>query len=332
MDELRERPFVVYRRQWAVHPPEPAGIVEALRDAGYEARGERDDRPFSDPREVAVVVSNAAWFPRLCAGLRHSSPGERPLVALWQSEPLPVPRASGLRRERLTARQLARMVVRRGAANDVYTNARAIQALAQARLPDVLAVISGERAAYLRERGIASHLVPLGYEPDLGRDLGVDRDVDVLLLGELTPRRRRVVRALRKRGVDVSAVGSWTDPALWGEDRTRLLNRVRIDLNVSRTPGSFPGLRFLLALANGALPVSEPLLDPRPFVAGEHFVEARLAEMPAAIRHYLDREEERRAVVARGRELVSGELTLARSLSRLLELLADASSATASRR
>jgi hypothetical protein len=330
--ELRERPFVVFRRQWAVRPLEPAGITATLRDAGYAARDEPDDRPEVDSGSVAIIVSNAAYFPRLCAALRQTSPEGRPLVALWQSEPLPVPRTSGFPRERLTPRQLARSLVRRDGANDVYTNARAIVRLAREGLPDVLAVISGERAAYLAERGIVSHVVPLGYEPGLGRDLGDERDIDVLMLGELTPRRRRAVRDLRARGVEIAALGSWTDPALWGESRTRLLNRVRIDFNISRTPGSFPGLRFLIALANGALPVSEPLLDPRPFVAGEHFVQAPLAELPATIRRYLEREEERRAIVARGRALLLGELTLARSLARLLSLLAEASSATASRR
>ena len=315
-----------------MRPLEPAGIVPVLRDAGYAVRAEAEDRSALDPREVAIVVSNAAYFPRLCAALRRTPPSGRPLVALWQSEPLPAPRASGLPRERLTPRQRARLLVRRDGANDVYTNARAIRALARAGLPDVLAVISGERAAYLAELGIPSTVVPFGYEPGLGRDLGRVRDIDVLLLGEPTPRRRQAVRELRARGVRVEAVGSWSDPALWGEARTELVNRARIDLNISRTPGSFPGLRFLIALANGALPVSEPLVDPAPFVAGEHFVEASLPALPETIGRYLEREDERRAVVARGRAFVLEELTLARSVSRLLALLAEASSAAASRR
>jgi hypothetical protein len=300
--------------------------------AGYAARAEADDRLSTlDPDGVAIIVANAAYFPRLCAALRRAPPPDRPLVGLWQSEPLPAPRSSGLPRERLTIRQLARALASRDGANDVYTNARAIRALARSGLPDVLAVISGERAAYLAEHGIASDVVPFGYQRELGRDLGLERDVDVLMLGEPTARRRRALRRLRAHGIAVSAVGSWTDPAFWGESRTRLLNRVRIDLNISRTPGSFPGLRFLIALANGALPLSEPLLDPAPFVPGEHFVQASLAEMPATIRHYLEREDERRAVVARGNAFVGRDVTLTRSVSRLLGLLAEAS-ARASRR
>jgi hypothetical protein len=330
-EQLRERQFVVYRRQWAVRPLEPAGITKQLCDAGYTARDEPDDRPLVDPDGVALIVSNAAYFPRLCAALRRAPPNDRPLVALWQSEPLPISRSSGLPRERLTARQLARLLVRRDGVNDVYTNARAIRNLDRAGLPDVLAVISGERAAHLAERGIASEIVPFGYEPGLGKDLGLERDIDVLMLGELCARRRRALRYLRARGVQIAPVGSWTDPALWGESRTRLMNRVRIDLNLSRTPGSFPGLRFLIALANGALPISEPLVDPTPFVGGEHFVEAPLEELPTMIRHYLDQDHERRAVVERGRAFMARELTLSRSLSRLLSLLAAASSARASR-
>ena len=47
-----------------------------------------------------------------------------------------------------------------------------------------------------------------------------------------------MIEDLRRQGINLLAVGSWADPAYWGENRTRLLNRAKIVLNLQRYPGA----------------------------------------------------------------------------------------------
>ena len=162
--------------------------------------------------------------------------------------------------------------------------------------------------------------MPIGRHPDHGRDLGLHRDVDVLFLGALdVPRRRRVFRQLRRRGLDVTARGGWDDRRYWGEERTHLVNRARIFLNVSRQPGQFSGERLVLGMANRALVLSEPIYRPAPFVPGEHYLEADLEAWPKLIESLLADEEARTRVADAGHAFVTNQLTYERSLERVLE-------------
>jgi hypothetical protein len=296
--------------------------AKGLRDVGCDARDVADAGVTGD-EAIVWMSGNPGWYPRTLERLLASRPASRPFVVVWHSEPLPLPAGAPFGRERLSARELAKIALRDSRATDPYTNSRTLRRLAGSGLPDLLVVNSRDMAEHLAEHGIDSEVVPLGYDDALvGRDLGLERDIDVLFLGALdVPRRRRILRRLRRAGLAVEAVGDWHDPAYWGENRMRLLNRVRILVNVSRFPGQSAGYRLILGLANGALTISEPIYRPEPFVPGEHFVSVETAEMPIAVARYLADEDARRAIVARGRELIRNELTMERSVSRVLSLI-----------
>jgi len=209
-------------------------------------------------------------------------------------------------------------------ASDVYSNYWRLRRLVQKGLPNVLTVSTPGRQEFLSERGITSHHVPLGHDPFYGHDMGLIRDIDVLFLGDLRiPRRKRLIKRLRRNGVTLEAVGSWFDPTFWGENRTRLLNRTRVLLNIQRYPGELSGSRLILALANKALPISEPMYSPAPYVPGKHFVSATIEEMPEAIEYYLTHNEERKRIVDEGHRLVTQKVTMKRSISRILELIGE---------
>jgi hypothetical protein len=207
----------------------------------------------------------------------------------------------------------------------VYTNYFRLRHLVQQGLPDLLVVSTPGRREFLAERGITAYWVPLGYHPSQhGHPMGLVREVDVLFLGALEiPRRSRLIRRLRRRGVDLLTMGSWSDPACWGENRTRLLNRTKILLNIHRYPGELSGLRLILGMANKALVISEPMYSPGHYVPGTHYVSATIEEMPQAIDYYLTHDEERGRIVDEGHRLVSQEVTLAQSVSRILELIGE---------
>lgn len=192
-------------------------------------------------------------------------------------------------------------------------------------LPDILVTATLGRREFLSERGIVADWVPLGYEPSCGQDLDLPRDIDVLFLGaQDVPRRNRLLQRLRKNGVRIHAVGSYVNQGCWGKDRTELLNRTKILLNLSRTPGEFPDLRLIMGMANKALVISEPIFRPDPFVPGQHFISASIEEIPEKIRYYLAHDEMRASISERAYGLITQDVTMERSVSQIVDLISDA--------
>jgi hypothetical protein len=270
--------------------------------------------------DLVWIQGNANWYPRLCRQLQEAP--NRPKVVIWHTEPLPPPPESGLGRPRLSMREIAKILLRDRRATDPYTNAARLRRLGRMGLPDVLAVSSRGRQTYLASRGVQSEFVPLGYSPQVhGKDLRLERNIDVLFLGQMVRRRKKLVAQIAQAGVTMRAEGSWSSPATWGQNRTELLNRTTILLNLSRFPGEFAGLRLILGMCNGAMVISEPMYRPDPFVPGEHYIEAAAGQMPQVIRYYLDHPAERQKIVEQARRFVTQELTLQRSLQRIMELV-----------
>jgi hypothetical protein len=312
------RPLPVERRLPGVR----ASIPRLLRDAGHDVRIVGDEPAALPPDGVVWISGNPNWFPSVCRELGARRDGGRPLVLMWHSEPLPHPRAAALPLPGLHLREVAKIILRDARATDVYTNYFRLRRLARQGLPDVLVVSAPGRCAFLAERGIAAHWVPLGYHPGHGHDMGLERDIDALFLGALEiPRRRRHLESLRRAGIDVVAKGSWHDPECWGESRTKLINRARTFLNIQRYPGELSHNRLIIGGANKALVISEPMYDPSPYVPGKHYVSAPVEEMPDAVRYYLEKDDERQRIVEQLHRFVTQEMTATRSLSRIVALI-----------
>lgn len=181
-------------------------------------------------------------------------------------------------------------------------------------LINLLAVNSGLRAKVLNRLGIRAVFAPLGYAPIYGRDLGLVRDIDVLFLGRPGNRRRQaIVRAisaeLDRRGHRL-VVHDGSQGYLGYEERTLYLNRVKILLNVLKSPRDMTGCRLVMGMANKALVVSETLADPTPFSLSQHYVEASSARLPEVVGHYLENHAERTRIVDEAYRFVRGELDM----------------------
>lgn len=245
----------------------------------------------------------------------------RPFVLVWHTEPLPLPEAERQKFHLLDAREVAKILLRDNRATDVFTNSACILKMAQHGIPDLLAVSTRSRQRYLAEKGIQSEFVPLGYYEYLGRDLGIPRDIDVLFLGVLSQRRhRQALDYLKGRGVRVKAAGGWDDPDCWGESRTNLINRSTIFLNLQRHPGKLSGQRMILGMANRSMVISEPIVNPEPYIPGRHFVSATLDEMPETIEQFLHDDAARDRIADAGHQFVLSELTMERSVETLSRL------------
>lgn len=298
--------------------------VEALAEVGFESRLVSDDDFEVSPDRIVYIGGNALWHKRALDRIRPLPREARPPVVVWHSEPLPFPRSSGLPLASLTLREIGKIVLRDRRITDPYSNARHIRRLAREGIIDLFTVATSVSYAFLKEEGIDVEYVPLGYHPVYGRLLDLERDIDVLFLGDLRVRRRnKILQRLRKEGLEVHAVGDYSNPSYWGDSRTELLNRTKIMLALARHRGQAADMRLFLGMANGAFVLSEPVYLPYPFEPGRHYVEAQIEEMAETARRYLADDEARRRIAAEGHAYVTQKLTLKRSLTNMLSLLAS---------
>jgi hypothetical protein len=292
--------------------------IAMLSAAGLDVEPMLDAPLRCGPADSVLVRGNAQAHPRLWRSLAATPPDRHPFVALWHVEPLPLPDAAGLPRGRRRARETVKHLIRDPRANDPRDNCAQVERLARVGLPALLVVSHRSAQRMLGERGIGAVWTPTGYHPALGSNLDRERDIDVLFLGTTeAPRRRRLIRSLRRAGIDVRVAGRWRDPRYHGEQRSRLLNRARILLHLGQQPGEMAHLRFQLGMANGALVVSEPVYDSAPYVQGEHYLSAPVEQLAGLIADVLGREEERRRIAAAGRSFATEHVTMERSIERL---------------
>jgi len=315
-------PITLCRRPKPIKVGSPHPLQKALEALGRKVKHIPDGPIQLDPAGVVWIQGNANWLPKVCRQLMTCPLQARPLVVHWFAEPLPPPRAAGLPRPRLHLKEIAKILLRDARMTDVYSNSAQLRSLVRSGLLDLLVVSTPARQQYLAEQGIAAHYAPLGYDRSrYGHDLGLERTRDVIFLGVMVPRRRKLLRRLERAGIHIEQMGSWFDPACWGESRTRILNRTKIFLNIARYPGELPGARLILGMANKCLVVSEPIYDPGPYVPGKHFVVCSIDEMPDMIRYYLDHAEERQKIVDAGHRLVTETVTLEHSIKKILALV-----------
>lgn len=319
---LRGRPIEILTQQGVKIPPEYA--VETFGELGFEARLISDDEFDTSADRIVFIGGNALWHERALDRIRPIPRSERPAVVVWHSEPLPFPRSSGLRLTPLTVREIGKIVLRDRRITDPHSNARHLRRLAREGIVDLLTVATTVSHAFLTEEGIEAAHIILGYHPIHGHLLELERDIDVLFLGDMRVRRRKkILRRLKQDGLDVHAVGDYSDPRYWGDSRTELLNRTKILLALARHPSQAADLRLILGMATGALVLSEPVYLPFPYVPGRHYVEAPIEEMADTARRYLADDEARRRITAEAHAYVTQERTLKRSYADLLSLLAS---------
>jgi hypothetical protein len=181
----------------------------------------------------------------------------------------------------------------------------------------------------LRSYALPVTEIPMGYHPTFGRRLDIARDIDVVFLGSTRDRRRqRLVSnlevSLSKMGVSfVIKDGSPTRGYVFGEERTVLLNRAKILINIMRQPWDDPVFRLLLAAPNGATFLSEEVRSSStgPFRPGEHLITVCVDDLAEAIAYYINRPREREEIAWNAYDFVTSQLTMERVTRKLLQKL-----------
>jgi hypothetical protein len=206
-------------------------------------------------------------------------------------------------------------------------NARLVnlaQALGSAAMVDRVVVTSRDRGRVLHQHGLDVGVVPFGYHVAEAGPLvavgGEERDIAVAVIGRgLRMRSSRRARVLAQLVPEIERLGPVVlADGVWGDDRDALLRRTRIVLDVQNAAGNFGGLRFLTALAAGAVLVTDTVDDPFPFEPGVDHVEAPVDGIVAAIAALLDDEPRRRAMAEAGQARLHDDLSMRCSLERVL--------------
>jgi hypothetical protein len=192
----------------------------------------------------------------------------------------------------------------------------------------LLTITSPWTADFLRARGLNPVVIYLGMHPSWGDDLGLERDIPVLWIGKIgSDRRRRLldrIRAdLREQGIEMLMIDGVEHPYVFGKERTILLNRTQIALNLLRATWDDNSLRYCLAAPNRTLIVTEPTLPHTAFKPGVHLVEAPIEKLSETICHYLSHQEERQQIVDRAYQLATTELTMSNAISQLLDRILE---------
>ncbi len=205
-------------------------------------------------------------------------------------------------------------------------------------VPQFAAAVSINRssATELRRRGIRCEHMQLGYSPQWDswqRDESVRRDIDVLYLGAADPRRDPLLagfgRDLSTRMCQflVPPLEPRTGPRpdfLTGAEKYRRLRSAQILLNLHRTTSSaLEWMRFLEAICNGCVVLSEPCLDGEPLIPGEHFIEVPVEGIASAADRLLDEPDRLQLMRRRAYDFVRAELPMEPAAKRLAELAAE---------
>jgi len=172
---------------------------------------------------------------------------------------------------------------------------------------------------FLARRGLDIDFIPFGYHPAFGENRGLERNIDVLFLGRINNKRRAAI--LHKLNEELAAESvklKIVDKDCYGDERTQLLNRTKISLDLPRVPWDFAPVRFLISMSCGALLVSEGKQPTEPFRAGVHFVQTDASDMAHTILRYLQNERKRAEISLVAYEFVNKEITLKKSVIEVL--------------
>ncbi len=316
---------------------------QTFQSMGVQVTTFPHDAPIPPGTDAVFAYGPFGSLVPLANRLRALPPPSRPAFVLFQTEQFPNPRwpewgryllgASRSWVERMIYRQTAESLwqprsyltwlIRKGHRFRYYGD---LYWLRREGLLTLFITDSFYTESFLQQRGFNPLMTSIGNHTDWGTNLNLERDIPVLWLGKIGSRRRaRLLEQLRaeleQRGVQLYMVDGVERPYIFGHERTILLNRAKITLNLMRQPWDDNSMRFYLAAVNGSLVVSEPMWHHSPFVDGQHLVTTPIPELAETICYYLEHENERQRLAEQARELVVNELTMEKSLGYILSVL-----------
>jgi len=190
---------------------------------------------------------------------------------------------------------------------------------------DIFADTSEVYAEMHRRHGLPTIVAHWGATPQWYKDLGLERDIDVLWMGTRGTKRRSTIldqvrSELESKRIRMHVADGKENPFIFGDERIYYLNRSKITLNITRTWYDDNYSRMALAAPNRSLIVSEPVLPHCPsFIAGTHYVSVPVEALAETILYYLNNQEERLRIVDNAYHLVTNKLVFRESIKSIMD-------------
>lgn len=325
---------------WEKAPEAARAHCMHLRQLGHQVTPFQAGEAIPQKAEIVFTNGPCGSLVPLAKQLLAISAANRPPLALWMSEQFwnpYIPHWLGriVSDGRLWVEQLAHRQAADGQwqlrpgwqsiANKAYRFLYfgQLRWMQEANVLKCLGIGSDWTVKFLRANGIKAIVAHNGYTPAWGQKRQERRDIPVLWIGKAGSRRRQQLlehlqQEFRQRNIDLLVVDGVSHPYVFGQERTELLNRTQIVLNVLRQPWDNNYLRYLLAMSNGAMVVSEPTFPHAPFRHGEHLVVTPINQMVATICDYLQNIKERETIVNTAYNFITTEFTMERGLKQIL--------------
>jgi predicted nucleotidyltransferase len=134
-----------------------------------------------------------------------------------------------------------------------------------------------------------------GFDPEIfKRDTSIEKDIDILFVGSITERRKRILSELQKEfHVEWQKV--------YGTELSLYINRAKIVLNIHAEEYLDVETRVFEVLGSGGFLITEKLAQENPFKDGVHLIETEnIEEMSKKIRWYLSHDQERNEISDHG--------------------------------
>lgn len=146
-----------------------------------------------------------------------------------------------------------------------------------------------------------------GYDALVHKKLDCEKDLDIVFVGTILPRRRRILERLQDK-FPITVIKAF------GNEMVEVFNRAKIVLNIHAEEQLDTETRVYEALGCGAFVMTERLSDESPFVSGQHLVEVdNIDDLEKQLVYYLDNEQERHQIASQGLQAVAGHSYYARA-------------------
>ncbi len=314
-------------------------IAVELRALGHTVMYFPDTDPVPTTVDVVFLYGPFGKYLHLLERLHALPQPDRPTVVFWNTEGLPdlrlpwtLMRPLGVLRSWVgrynTSAEHPQDAAHLAPLENRLTRFRYLGDFLYAQrrgLIDVMVDISAVYADFFKQHSIPVGVAPFGSFGEWHANLQLERDIDVVWMGKRGSRRRSKIldhlRAeLRQHGVDIHMIDNIEHPFVFDDERTQLLNRTKITLNILRTWYDENSLRFCMAAPNRSLIVSEPLLPHVPqYKDGVHYVSAPINKLAETILYYLKHESERQQIAENAFHLLTTTLTFKASMKIIMQ-------------
>ena len=133
-----------------------------------------------------------------------------------------------------------------------------------------------------------------GFDPDVHYKIEIKKDIDILFVGSMLPRRENILQDLQQEF-------NITVCQAFGEEMTKLVNRSKIILNIHAEDFLDTETRIYEVLGCGGFVISEKLSSDSPFMSGKHLVEVEnIIELKSKLDYYLLHSSERMKIAKCG--------------------------------